>query len=104
MRTKPFENDWARIFADEVTKQILIVSTIRMILKTAVGNTYFPKRNCGLDVGNFGKNLEHPDGKEAMKELRRVRAADPSATRAEQPQQRQPTTPAAHAHFTVEEV
>ena len=75
--------------ADGTKKQRLIVYTARTLLNL--------KRSCGLDL--MLEILAKPANtlvlKEAMKELRRVRDADPSATPTETN-----TAAAAHAHVT----
>ena len=86
--------DWMNtIFAHEMKKEILIVSTKRMLRKSNVGeNTYFPKRNCDCARG-LRKTVNTLTLKKQWKKFRLVRESDPSATQLKQPpQQHTPTS------------
>ena len=78
------------IFADEMNKKRLMVSIVRMLLTNSGGKNIVRKINVGHDARNIRRNSENPDYQETMKDLRRVRTADPSATQPYQPRQQQP--------------
>ena len=84
--------------ADEMKKQRLIVYTVRMPLKHNGQKTLFFKINVGLYARDIGNNSEHHGYKEALQDLRRVRAADPCATQPYQPRQQQPLQQQQHTH------